>query len=92
MKIIQLSSGPHEFHVNVVAPTRVADYYKVPIIPTSSFNTCPNGSTAKELTDMLLGTPMIQDRHEKKVLVSVVSHLSGYQGPRIILELPLTKE
>lgn len=44
---------PHEFRTNVLGLTKVAEYYKVPTILTSSSETGPNGPLVKELYDTL---------------------------------------
>ncbi|OJJ83801.1 putative isochorismatase family hydrolase [Aspergillus glaucus CBS 516.65] len=50
---------PHEFKTNVSGLVKVADYFKVPSILTSSFETGPNGPLVKELHDGLPNATVI---------------------------------
>lgn len=51
---------PHEFRTNVMGLARVASYYKVPSILTTSFETGPNGPIAKEIPDILPEAQLIR--------------------------------
>ncbi len=50
----------HEFHTNVKALAKVAQYYNAPAVLTTSFDTGPNGPIAKEITDTLPDAPLIR--------------------------------
>lgn len=50
---------PHEFKTNVSGLVKVVDYFKVPSILTSSFETGPNGPLVKELHDGLPNATVI---------------------------------
>ncbi|GKZ26316.1 hypothetical protein AbraIFM66951_002252 [Aspergillus brasiliensis] len=50
----------HEFQKNVVALSKVAQYYKSPSVLTTSFDTGPNGPIVKEITDNLPDAPLIR--------------------------------
>lgn len=50
---------PNEFKNNVLGLIKVADYFKVPTILTSSFETGPNGPLVKELQDSLPNATVI---------------------------------
>jgi nicotinamidase-related amidase len=51
---------PHEFRTNVLGLTRLAEYYKVPSVLTSSFETGPNGPLVKELYDTLPSATVVR--------------------------------
>jgi nicotinamidase-related amidase len=51
---------PDEFRNNVLALVRVAQYFKIPSVLTTSFETGPNGPIAKEITDRLPNAPLIR--------------------------------
>ncbi|PHH87315.1 hypothetical protein CDD83_9042 [Cordyceps sp. RAO-2017] len=51
---------PHEFKANVQALARVASYYKVPTVLTTSFDTGPNGPIAKEIPEQLPDARLIR--------------------------------
>ncbi|KAK4034625.1 Isochorismatase-like protein [Parachaetomium inaequale] len=52
--------GADEFRNNVLGLVRLASYFKVPSILTTSFDTGVNGPIAKEITEQLPDAPLIR--------------------------------
>lgn len=51
---------PDEFRVNVLGLVRLAEYFKIPSIITTSFDTGPNGPIVQEIVDRLPDAPLVR--------------------------------
>ncbi|KAL4886867.1 Isochorismatase-like protein [Aspergillus karnatakaensis] len=51
---------PGEFHTNVLGLIRLATYFKIPAVLTTSFDTGPNGPMVKEILEALPDAPLIR--------------------------------
>lgn len=51
---------PDEFRNNVLGLVRLASYFKIPSIITTSFDTGPNGPIVKEIAERLPDAPIVR--------------------------------